>query len=89
MYLSTDIVKVSAAEDQQDLTLPSSSSASAMDFHMFMNSFANSIFNKSSIFGGLETSMVNGVIVRGIGLDNNGSQLSVTQRNTTGGIGRK
>ena len=66
------------AEDQQDLTLPSSSSASAMDFDMFMNSFANSIFNGSSIFGGLATSMVNDVKVSGIGLDNNGSQLSVT-----------
>jgi hypothetical protein len=66
------------AEDQQGLTLPSSSSASAMDFDMFMNSFANSIFNGSSIFGGLATSMVNGVKVSGIGLDNNGSQLSVT-----------
>ena len=45
---------------------------------MFMNSFANSIFNGSSIFGGLATSMVNDVKVSGIGLDNNGSQLSVT-----------
>jgi len=66
------------AEDQQDLTLPSSSSASAMDFDMFMNSFGNSILNGSSIFGGLATSMVNGVKVSGIGLDNNGSRLSVT-----------
>jgi hypothetical protein len=65
-------------EDKQDLTLPSSSSASAMDLDMFMNSFGNSIFNGSSIFGGLATSMVNGVKVSGIGLDNNGSRLSVT-----------
>jgi hypothetical protein len=65
-------------EDQQDLILPSSSAASAMDFDMFMNSFGNSIFNGSSIFGGLATSMVNGVKVSGIGLDNNGSRLSVT-----------
>jgi hypothetical protein len=70
------------AEDQQDFTLPSSSSTSAMDFDMFMNSFANSIFNGTSIFGGLGTSMVNGVKVSGIGLDNNGSRLSVTLSGT-------
>lgn len=48
-----------------------------MNFNMFMDSFANSIFNGSSIFGGVGTSMVNGVKVSGIALNNNGT-LSVT-----------
>lgn len=51
---------------------------SSMNFDMFMSSFANSIFNGTSIFGGVGTSMVNGVRVSGIGLDKSGSQLSVT-----------
>ncbi|HEU4823247.1 MAG TPA: hypothetical protein VFS97_07475 [Nitrososphaeraceae archaeon] len=54
------------------------SPTSSMNFDMFMSSFANSIFNGTSIFGGVGTSMVNGVRVSGIGLDKSGSQLSVT-----------
>jgi hypothetical protein len=51
--------------------------SSEMDFNLFMESFANSIFNGTSIFGGVGTSMVNGIKVSGIGWDNNKSQLSV------------
>ena len=69
-------------EDQQDQTFSSSPFASTMGLNMFMNSFANSIFNGTSIFGGLGTSMVNNVKVSGISLDNNGSQLSVTLNGT-------
>jgi hypothetical protein len=49
-----------------------------MDFNLFMDSFTNSIFNGTSIFGGIGTSMVNGIKVSGIGWNNNESQLSVT-----------
>ena len=63
---------------QQDSTLTfSDSQSSEMDFNMFMESFANSIFNGTSIFGGLGTSMVNGVKVSGIAMNDNGT-LSVT-----------
>ena len=54
-----------------------------MDFELFMDSFTNSIFNGTSIFGGLGTSMVNGIIVSGINLDSNGSRLSVTLSGTS------
>ena len=54
------------------------SPTSSMNFDMFMNSFANSVFNGTSIFGAVGTSMVNGIRVSGIGLDKSGSQLSVT-----------
>jgi hypothetical protein len=60
-------------DEQQPLTSPSE-----MDFKLFMESFTNSIFNGTSIFGGVGTSMVNGIKVSGIGWDNNESQLSVT-----------
>lgn len=65
-------------QSQQDSTSPfSDSTSSEINFNMFMESFANSIFNGSSIFGGVGTSMVNGVQVSGIVLNNNGT-LSVT-----------
>jgi hypothetical protein len=65
-------------QSQQDLSLPLSDFPSAgMDFNMFVDSFANSIFNGTSVFGGLGTSMVEGVRVSGIALNNNGT-LSVT-----------
>ena len=54
-----------------------------MDFELFMDSFTNSIFNGTSIFGGLGTSMVNGIIVSGINLDSNGSRLLVTLSGTS------
>ena len=53
-----------------------------MDFELFMDSFTNSIFNGTSIFGGVGTSMVNGVKVSGISSDSNGSRLSVTLSGT-------
>lgn len=63
-------------------SLPFSSSSSAMDFQLFMDSFANSIFNGTSIFGGVGTSMVNGVKVSGIISDSSRSRLSVTLSGT-------
>jgi hypothetical protein len=38
------------------------------NLELFMNSFANSIFNGSSVFGAFGTSMVNGIKVSGISL---------------------
>jgi hypothetical protein len=63
--------------DEQPSLPFSSSPSSAMDFELFMDSFTNSIFNGTSIFGGVGTSMVNGVKVSGISLDSSGSRLSV------------
>jgi PsbP-like protein len=60
----------------------SSSPSSSMDFELFMESFTNSIFNGTSIFGGVGTSMVNGVKVSGISLDSNESRLLVTLSGT-------
>ena len=68
--------------DEQPSLPFSSSPSSAMDFEWFMDSFANSIFNGTSIFGGLGTSMVNGIKVSGISLDSNGSRLWVTLSGT-------
>ena len=39
------------------------------DFEQFMNSFADSIFNGSSTFGAVGTSMVNGIKVSGITIE--------------------
>lgn len=60
----------------------SSSPSSSMDFELFMESFTNSIFNGTSIFGGVGASMVNGVKVSGISLDSNESRLLVTLSGT-------
>jgi hypothetical protein len=60
----------------------SSSPSSSMDFQLFIESFTNSIFNGTSIFGGVGASMVNGVKVSGISLDSNGSRLLVTLSGT-------
>ena len=60
----------------------SSPPSSSMDFELFMESFTNSIFNGTSIFGGVGASMVNGVKVSGISLDSNESRLLVTLRGT-------
>jgi hypothetical protein len=65
--------------EEQVSTIPStSSSSSTMDFTMFMDSFANSIFNGTSTFAGVGTSIVNGVEVSGISLNKSQNQLSVT-----------
>jgi hypothetical protein len=68
--------------DEQPPLPFSSSPSSAMDFQLFMDSFTNSIFNGTSIFGGVGTSMVNGVKVSGIISDSSGSRLSVTLSGT-------
>jgi hypothetical protein len=41
----------------------------SLDFEQFMNSFADSIFNGSSTFGAVGTSMVNGIKVSGITIE--------------------
>lgn len=64
--------------EEQLPTIPSTSSSSTMDFTMFMDSFANSIFNGTSTFTGVGTSIVDGVEVSGISLDKRQNQLSVT-----------
>ncbi len=73
-------------EEQDVPTLPSSSS-STMDFDMFMDSFANSIFNGTSTFAGVGTSIVDGIQVSGISLDKSQNQLSVTLSHTATQVG--
>jgi hypothetical protein len=70
--------------EEQLPTIPStsSSSSSTMDFTLFMDSFANSIFSGTSTFAGVGTSIVDGVEVSGISLDKNQNQLSVTLSRT-------
>lgn len=63
-------------EEQDVPSLPSSSSTT--DFGMFMDSFANSIFNGTSTFAGVGTSIVDDVEVSGISLDKSQNQLAVT-----------
>ena len=63
-------------EEQDVPSLPSSSST--MEFGMFMDSFANSIFNGTSTFAGVGTSIVDDVEVSGISLDKSQNQLAVT-----------
>ena len=71
-----DIIPYGA--EQEVPTIPSAPSSTAMDFSMFMDSFANSIFNATSTFAGVGTSIVDGVEVSGINLDKSQNQLSVT-----------
>jgi hypothetical protein len=71
--------------EEQVSTVPftsSSSSSPTMDFSMFMYSFANSIFNGTSTFASVGTSIVDGVEVNGISLDKIQNQLSVTLSRT-------
>jgi hypothetical protein len=72
--------------EEQVSTVPftssSSSSSPTMDFSMFMDSFANSIFNGTSTFASVGTSIVDGVEVNGISLDKIQNQLSVTLSRT-------
>jgi hypothetical protein len=67
--------------EEQVPTVPSTSS-STMDFGMFMDSFAKSIFNGTSTFAGVGTSIVDGVQVSGISLDKSQNQLSITLSRT-------
>lgn len=71
-----DIIPYGAGQEVP--TIPSAPSSPAMDFSMFMDSFANSIFNATSTFAGLGTSIVDGVEVSGINLDKSQNQLSIT-----------
>lgn len=70
--------------EEQVGTRPSSpsSSSSAMDFGLFMDSFANSIFNGTSTFAAVGTSIVDGVEVSGISLYKSQNKLSVTLSRT-------
>jgi len=65
----------------------SSSSSSTMDFDLFLDSFANSIFNGTSTFGGVGTSIVNGIEVSGITIDKSQNRLSVILSNTATEVG--
>lgn len=65
----------------------SSSSSSTMDFDLFLDSFANSIFNGTSTFGGVGTSIVNGIEVSGITIDKNQNRLSVILSTTATEVG--
>ena len=65
----------------------SSSSSSTMDFDLFLDSFANSIFNGTSTFAGVGTSIVNGIEVSGITIDNSQNRLSVILSNTATEVG--
>jgi hypothetical protein len=70
--------------EQQVSTIPSSSFISSMaNFELFMDSFANSIFNGTSTFAGVGTTIVNGVEVSGISLDKSQNQLSVILSHTS------
>jgi hypothetical protein len=71
-----DIIPYGA--EQEVPTIPSAPSSPAMDFSMFMDSFANSIFNATSTFAGVGTSIVDGVEVSGINFDKSQNQLSIT-----------
>ena len=64
-------------EEQIPTRPSSSSSASTMDFGLFMDSIANSIFNGTSTFAGLGNSIVGGIDVSGINLDKSQNKLSV------------
>jgi len=65
----------------------SSSSSSTMDFDLFLDSFAKSIFNGTSTFGGVGTSIVNGVEISGITIDKSQNRLSVILSNTATEVG--
>lgn len=65
----------------------SSSSSSTMDFDFFLDSFADSIFNGTSTFGGVGTSIVNGIEVSGITIDKSQNRLSVILSNTATEVG--
>ena len=69
--------------EEQVSTVSPTSPSPTMDFSMFMDSFANSIFNGTSTFAGAGTSIVDGVEVSGISLDKSQNQLSVTLSRTT------
>lgn len=78
---------VTYGEDQVSSIPFSSSSSSTMDFDLFLDSFANSIFNGTSTFGGVGTSIVNGIEVSGITIDKSQNRLSVILSNTATEVG--
>ena len=79
---------VTYGQDQvSSIPFSSSSSSSTMDFDLFLDSFANSIFNGTSTFGGVGASIVNGVEVSGITIDKSQNRLSVILSNTATEVG--
>ncbi|HEX5920488.1 MAG TPA: hypothetical protein VFY55_01765 [Nitrososphaeraceae archaeon] len=79
---------VTYGEDQiSSIPFSSSSSSSTMDFDLFLDSFANSIFNGTSTFGGVGTSIVNGIEVSGITINKSQNRLSVILSNTATEVG--
>lgn len=94
------IVATGSSLDFEDESLPygedqvssipfssSSYSSSTMDFDLFLDSLANSIFNGTSTFGGVGTSIVNGIEVSGITIDKSQNRLSVILSNTSTEVG--
>lgn len=69
------------AGDEQSSFAPASSTT---DFRSFLDSFVNGIFNGTSAFGAVGTSIVNDADVSGIWLDKSQNQLSVTLTKTSG-----
>ena len=79
---------VTYGEDQvSSIPFSSSSSSSTMDFDFFLDSFADSIFNGTSTFGGVGTSIVNGIEVSGITIDKSQNRLSVILSATATDVG--
>jgi hypothetical protein len=79
---------VTYGEDQvSSIPFSSSSSSSTMDFDLFLDSFANSIFNGTSTFGGVGISIVNGIEVSGITIDKSQNRLYVILSNTATEVG--
>ena len=78
---------VTYGEDQISSIPFSSSSSSTMDFDLFLESFANSIFNGTSTFGVVGTSIVNGIEVSGITINKSQNRLSVILSNTATEVG--
>ncbi|HEX5975948.1 MAG TPA: hypothetical protein VFY68_01660, partial [Nitrososphaeraceae archaeon] len=79
---------VTYGEDQiSSIPFSSSSSSSTMDFDLFLDSFANSIFNGTSTFSGVGTSIVNGIEVSGITINKSQNRLSVILSNTATEVG--
>ena len=76
--LSGQVILPYGEEQVSTVPFTSSSYPPTMDFSMFMDSFANSLFNGTSTFAGIGTSIVDGVEVSGISLDKSQNQLSVT-----------
>jgi hypothetical protein len=86
LFSTKSVLAQPSAEDvlYQEEQLPAlpSTSSSTRDLNLFMDSFANSVFNGTSTFAGVGTSIVEGVQVSGIRFDASQNQLSITLSRT-------